>query len=161
MVIMHLRKAAIHPYLFSGVEKEGQDEFGEHIIQTSGKMQMIDKLLKKLKTGGHRCLIFSQFKIVLDILEDFCMLREYNYCRLDGDNTSQERQEDIDEFCKKDEETGEFNSDKFIFLISTRAGGLGLNLVAADTVIIFDSHWNPQCDLQAMDRYIFLKIVFY
>jgi SNF2 family DNA or RNA helicase len=85
-------------------------------------------------------LIFSQFTTVLDILEDVCALRKHDYCRLDGSVPFAERREAMDRF----------NSDSscFLFLLSTRAGGLGINLIAADTVIIYDSDWNPQADLQ-------------
>ena len=82
---------------------------------------------------------------MLDILEDYCIFREYKYCRLDGNTELDDREKYIDEFTKPD-------SDRFIFLISTRAGGLGLNLMTANIVILYDSDWNPQIDLQAMDR---------
>lgn len=82
---------------------------------------------------------------MLDILEDYCCFREYKYCRLDGNTDLDWRQEQIDDFTSPD-------TDKFIFLISTRAGGLGLNLMTANTVVLYDSDWNPQMDLQAMDR---------
>jgi SWI/SNF-related matrix-associated actin-dependent regulator of chromatin subfamily A member 5 len=82
---------------------------------------------------------------MLDILEDYCLFREYKYCRLDGNTDLDERERYIEEFTKPD-------SEKFIFLISTRAGGLGLNLMTANIVILYDSDWNPQIDLQAMDR---------
>ena len=82
---------------------------------------------------------------MLDILEDYCRFREYKYCRLDGNTELEDRQNQIDDYTSPD-------TDKFIFLISTRAGGLGLNLMTANTVILYDSDWNPQMDLQAMDR---------
>lgn len=82
---------------------------------------------------------------VLDILEDFCWLRRYEYCRLDGNTAHEERQKSIDEYNKP-------GSSKFIFMLTTRAGGLGINLASADIVILYDSDWNPQMDLQAMDR---------
>lgn len=82
---------------------------------------------------------------MLNILEDYCRFREYEYCRLDGNTDLEDRQRQIDEYTSED-------SSKFIFLISTRAGGLGLNLMTANTVVLFDSDWNPQMDLQAMDR---------
>eukprot|EP00057_Strongylocentrotus_purpuratus_P019153 XP_011673627.1 PREDICTED: lymphocyte-specific helicase-like [Strongylocentrotus purpuratus] len=89
-------------------------------------------------------LIFSQFTTMLDILEDFCHMRSHQYCRLDGTTSLEDRQERMKEFNS--------NPDVFLFLLSTRAGGLGINLTAADTVIIYDSDWNPQSDLQAQDR---------
>lgn len=143
-VLMQLRKCCIHPYLFQGVEEPGLPPLGEHLIDVSGKMMVLDKLLKKLK-GNHQVLLFSQFTMMLDILEDYFRYRQFNYCRIDGGTYIDEREQMIEDFTKPD-------SDKFVFLLSTRAGGLGINLATADTVIIFDSDWNPQVDLQAMDR---------
>ena len=82
---------------------------------------------------------------MLDILEDYCNIRGYQYCRIDGDTDMYSRDQQIQEFTQP-------NSGKFVFLLSTRAGGLGINLATADTVILYDSDWNPQIDLQAMDR---------
>lgn len=145
-LLMQLRKVCNHPYLFEGVEEEGAPELGEHIIEASGKMIILDKLLKKLSVeGGHQILIFSQMTMVMDILEDYCNYRQYKYCRIDGSTDMNSRDDQIDDFMSPD-------TEKFIFLLSTRAGGLGINLTAADTVIIYDSDWNPQMDLQAMDR---------
>ena len=90
-------------------------------------------------------MIFSGFTTMLDILEDFMYIRGYDYCRLDGNTGLEERESQIDEFVAP-------GSKKQVFLISTRAGGLGLNLMTASTVILYDSDWNPQVDLQAMDR---------
>jgi SWI/SNF-related matrix-associated actin-dependent regulator of chromatin subfamily A member 5 len=90
-------------------------------------------------------LIFSQMTMVLDILEDYCNYRFYKYCRIDGSTDMNSRDSQIEEFMAED-------SPKFVFLLSTRAGGLGINLTAADTVVIYDSDFNPQMDLQAMDR---------
>ena len=108
-------------------------------------MVLIDKLLPKLQERGSRVLIFSQMTRLLDILEDYCLYREFRYCRIDGNTSGDDREYAIDEFNRKGSET-------FIFLLSTRAGGLGINLATADIVILFDSDWNPQMDLQAMDR---------
>lgn len=105
----------------------------------------MDKLLKKSYVDKSQTLIFSGFTSMLDILEDYCRFREYKYCRLDGNTELDDRQAQIDDYTSP-------GSDKFIFLISTRAGGLGLNLMTANTVILYDSDWNPQMDLQAMDR---------
>lgn len=105
----------------------------------------MDKLLKKSYEDKSQTLIFSGFTSMLDILEDYCRFREYKYCRLDGNTELDDRQAQIDDYTSPD-------TDKFIFLISTRAGGLGLNLMTANTVILYDSDWNPQMDLQAMDR---------
>merc|ERR1719421_2582788 len=108
-------------------------------------MILLDKLLRRLREGAHRVLIFSQMTRFLDILEDFCTLRQHKYVRLDGSSSTDERRTNIDRFNAE-------GSDIFIFLLSTRAGGLGINLATADTVILYDSDWNPQSDLQAEDR---------
>ena len=115
------------------------------IVSCYGKMVLIDKLLPKLQAEGHRVLIFSQFVMMLDILEEYCQLRNYKVARIDGQTKGSERQQAIDAFSRK-------GSDYFIFLLSTRAGGLGINLATADVVILYDSDWNPQADLQAEDR---------
>ena len=140
---MQLRKVCNHPYLFEGAEEANLPVLGDHLAQTSGKMIILDKLLDKFY-GKHKVLIFSQFTSMLDILEDYLHYKNWSYCRLDGDVQQQEKEEQIQTFNKKD-------NDIFVFLLSTRAGGLGINLVSADTVILYDSDWNPQTDLQAMD----------
>lgn len=144
-IVMQLRKCCNHPYLFEGAEPGPPYTTDEHLVYNAGKMIVLDKLLKKLKAKGSRVLIFSQMSRLLDILEDYCYLRDYEYCRIDGSTTHEDRIEAIDDFNKPD-------SDKFVFLLTTRAGGLGINLVTADTVVLYDSDWNPQADLQAMDR---------
>ncbi|KAJ1724300.1 chromatin remodeling complex Adenosinetriphosphatase [Coemansia erecta] len=144
-IVMQLRKCCNHPYLFDGAEPGPPYTTDEHLVYNAGKMVVLDKLLKRLKEQGSRVLIFSQMSRVLDILEDYCQFREYKYCRLDGSTDHEDRVESIADFSRPD-------SDKFIFLLTTRAGGLGITLTAADTVCIFDSDWNPQADLQAMDR---------
>ncbi|VDN01321.1 unnamed protein product [Thelazia callipaeda] len=144
-ILMHLRKCCNHPYLFDGAEPGPPYTTDQHLVDNSGKMVLLDKLLVKLKEQGSRVLIFSSMSRMLDLLEDFCWWRSYRYCRLDGQTVHDERQKSIDEFNKPD-------SEKFIFMLTTRAGGLGINLTAADVVIIYDSDWNPQVDLQAMDR---------
>ena len=108
-------------------------------------MIVLDKLLAKLYKNKHQVLIFSQFTQVLDLLHDYFTYREYAFCRIDGNTIQEERDDQIADFIRED-------SEKFIFMLSTRAGGLGINLYTADTVILFDSDWNPQVDLQAMDR---------
>ena len=143
--IMQLRKVCNHPYLFEGAEPHGLDEYGEHIIEASGKLQVVDKLLQKAIGQKDQTLLFSQFTSTLDIIEDFCVLRGIKFFRLDGSTPLEERDEYIDKFTAPDSECQ-------LFLISTRAGGLGLNLMTANHVIIYDSDWNPQVDLQAMDR---------
>ncbi len=144
-ILMQLRKCVNHPYLFSGVEDRTLDPFGEHLIKNCGKLSFLDRLLRRLQENGHRVLIFSQMTRVLDILEDYCTMRRYEFCRIDGQTEGDLRDTQIADFNKE-------GSSKFIFLLSTRAGGLGINLATADTVILFDSDWNAQVDLQAMDR---------
>jgi SWI/SNF-related matrix-associated actin-dependent regulator of chromatin subfamily A member 5 len=144
-IVMQLRKCCNHPYLFPGVEDRNENPYGEHLINNCGKMVLLDKLLKKLYERKHRVLIFSQMTRMLDILEDYCSMREFHYCRIDGNTSYDDREDRIAEY-------NSLNSQKFIFLLSTRAGGLGINLQTADTVIIYDSDWNPQADLQAQDR---------
>ena len=144
-IVMQLRKCCNHPYLFDGAEPGPPYTTDEHLVYNSAKLLVLDKLLRRLKAEGSRVLIFSQMSRVLDILEDYCYLRDYNYCRLDGSTAHEDRIEAIDDYNAPD-------SDKFIFLLTTRAGGLGINLTSADIVVLFDSDWNPQADLQAMDR---------
>jgi SWI/SNF-related matrix-associated actin-dependent regulator of chromatin subfamily A member 5 len=144
-ILMQLRKCANHPYLFDGAEPGPPYTTDYHLVENSGKLVVLDKLLPKLQEQGSRVLIFSQMTRLLDILEDYLIWRGYKYCRLDGSTPHEERQESIDLFNAP-------NSEKFLFLLSTRAGGLGINLATADIVILFDSDWNPQVDLQAMDR---------
>ncbi|NWX73024.1 CHD9 protein, partial [Alca torda] len=155
--MMELRKCCNHPYLIKGAEEKILGEFKEtyspsapdfHLqamIQSAGKLVLIDKLLPKMKAGGHKVLIFSQMVRCLDILEDYLIHKRYLYERIDGRVRGNLRQAAIDRFSKPD-------SDRFVFLLCTRAGGLGINLTAADTCIIFDSDWNPQNDLQAQAR---------
>ncbi|KAL7558628.1 hypothetical protein ACA910_019459 [Epithemia clementina (nom. ined.)] len=144
-IVMQLRKCCGHPYLFEGVEDRNLDPLGEHLVDNCGKLSMVDKLLKRLKEKGHRCLIFTQMTRVLDILEDFMVMRGYKYCRIDGNTTYDDRESSIENFNRP-------GSDIFCFILSTRAGGLGINLQTADTCILYDSDWNPQQDLQAQDR---------
>uniref|UniRef100_A0A8C3SVZ5 Chromodomain helicase DNA binding protein 6 n=1 Tax=Chelydra serpentina TaxID=8475 RepID=A0A8C3SVZ5_CHESE len=155
--MMELRKCCNHPYLINGAEEKILEDFRKShspealdfqlqaMIQAAGKLVLIDKLLPKLIAGGHKVLIFSQMVRCLDILEDYLIQRRYTYERIDGRVRGNLRQAAIDRFCKPD-------SDRFVFLLCTRAGGLGINLTAADTCIIFDSDWNPQNDLQAQAR---------
>uniref|UniRef100_A0A8C2FLK3 SWI/SNF related, matrix associated, actin dependent regulator of chromatin, subfamily a, member 1 n=1 Tax=Cyprinus carpio TaxID=7962 RepID=A0A8C2FLK3_CYPCA len=144
-ILMQLRKCCNHPYLFDGAEPGPPYTTDTHLVTNSGKMVVLDKLLPKVQEQGSRVLIFSQMTRVLDILEDYCMWRGFEYCRLDGNTPHEAREQAIDAFNAP-------NSSKFIFMLSTRAGGLGINLATADVVILYDSDWNPQVDLQAMDR---------
>ncbi|XBW36214.1 hypothetical protein QEN19_001794 [Hanseniaspora menglaensis] len=158
-VMNELRKASNHPYMFENAENavlhtrfgrnENQQYSRESIlkgmIMSSGKMVLLDQLLTKLRKDGHRVLIFSQMVRMLDILGDYLAFKNVKFQRLDGTISSQKRRISIDHFNAPD-------SKDDVFLLSTRAGGLGINLMTADTVIIFDSDWNPQADLQAMAR---------
>lgn len=117
----------------------------ESLVTSSGKMLLLDRLLPSLFSRGHKVLIFSQFKTQLDILEDYASdLRGWKVCRIDGSVFQDERRRQIKDFNE--------NPEYKLFLLSTRAGGQGINLATADTVILFDSDWNPQQDLQAQDR---------
>jgi chromodomain-helicase-DNA-binding protein 4 len=146
-VVMELRKLCGHPYLLEGVEPQtrNQIEANRQLLEVSGKLLLLDKMMVKLKADGHRVLIYSQFTRMLDILEDWIHDKKWGYERIDGKINGVERQVRIDRFNAP-------NSTKFCFLLSTRAGGLGINLATADTVIIYDSDWNPHADLQAMAR---------
>ncbi|ELV11677.1 Chromodomain-helicase-DNA-binding protein 1-like protein [Tupaia chinensis] len=138
-ILSQLRKCVDHPYLFDGVEPE-PFEVGDHLIEASGKLHLLDKLLN---SRGHRVLLFSQMTQMLDILQDYMDYRGYSYERVDGSVRGEERHLAIKNFGQQ---------PIFIFLLSTRAGGVGMNLTAADTVIFVDSDFNPQNDLQAAAR---------
>lgn len=144
-IVMQLRKCCNHPYLFEGAEPGPPYTTDEHLVFNAGKMVMLDRLLVRLKKAGSRVLIFSQMSRLLDILEDYCVFRDFKYCRIDGGTAHEDRIKAIDDYNKPD-------SEKFVFLLTTRAGGLGINLTSADIVVLYDSDWNPQADLQAMDR---------
>ncbi|XP_006831227.1 PREDICTED: lymphoid-specific helicase isoform X2 [Chrysochloris asiatica] len=145
-IMMLLRKCCNHPYLIEYPIDPVTQEFkiDEELVINSGKFLILDRMLPELKSRGHKVLLFSQMTRMLDILMDYCHFRNFKFSRLDGSMTYTEREENMHNF----------NTDPevFIFLVSTRAGGLGINLTAADTVIIYDSDWNPQSDLQAQDR---------
>ncbi|RKO94060.1 SNF2 family N-terminal domain-containing protein, partial [Blyttiomyces helicus] len=141
-ILMQLRKCCLHPYLFPGVEPEPY-EAGEHLVTVSGKLALLDRILGLMKERGHRVLLFSQFTSVLDILQDYLTQRDYTHERLDGSIRRDERTAAVDAFQ---------GSDTFVFLLSTRAGGVGLNLTAADVVVFFDSDFNPTLDQQAAAR---------
>lgn len=149
-IVMDLKKCCNHTYLFPAPSEEAPKHSNgmyklDALTKGSGKFELLDKMLDKLKKGGHRVLIFSQMTKMLDILEDFCDGKGYKYERIDGGITGHIRQEAIDRFNQP-------NAQQFIFLLSTRAGGLGINLATADTVIIYDSDWNPHNDIQAFSR---------
>lgn len=150
-IMMELKKVSNHPYMFAGAEdrvlkgSERREDQIKGLITSSGKMMLLDQLLTKLKKDNHRVLIFSQMVKMLDILGDYLRIRGYTFQRLDGTIPAGPRRMAINHFNAE-------GSDDFCFLLSTRAGGLGINLMTADTVIIYDSDWNPQADLQAMAR---------
>ncbi|XP_039560764.1 chromatin-remodeling ATPase INO80 isoform X2 [Passer montanus] len=116
----------------------------ESLITDSGKLHALDLLLTRLKSQGHRVLIYSQMTRMIDLLEEYMVYRKHTYMRLDGSSKISERRDMVADFQNR--------NDIFVFLLSTRAGGLGINLTAADTVIFYDSDWNPTVDQQAMDR---------
>ncbi|KAL4893936.1 SNF2 family N-terminal domain-containing protein [Aspergillus ambiguus] len=150
-IMMELKKASNHPFMFPNAEArilEGsvrREDILRAMITSSGKMMLLDQLLAKLKRDGHRVLIFSQMVKMLDLLGEYMEFRGYSYQRLDGTIAAASRRLAIEHF------NAPASSD-FAFILSTRAGGLGINLMTADTVILFDSDWNPQADLQAMAR---------
>ncbi|MBN3293395.1 CHD5 protein, partial [Polypterus senegalus] len=149
-IMMDLKKCCNHPYLFPVAAVEAPvlpngSYDGNLLVRSSGKLTLLQKMLKKLKDEGHRVLIFSQMTKMLDLLEDFLEYEGYKYERIDGGITGGLRQEAIDRFNAP-------GAQQFCFLLSTRAGGLGINLATADTVIIYDSDWNPHNDIQAFSR---------
>ena len=144
-LLMQLRKCCNHPYLFAGTDVPEEGVPVEELVEASGKLAVLDRVLSRLKDAGHRVVLFSQFTSMLDILQDYLSLKGYGYARLDGSTNRVQRSIDIAAFNRP-------NSPMFAFLLSTRAGGLGVNLQTADTCVLFDSDWNPQVDTQAMAR---------
>lgn len=146
-MLMQLRKLCNHPFVFEPVEEQMNPGKGTNdlIWRTAGKFELLDRVLPKFRVTGHRVLMFFQMTQIMNIMEDFLRLRGIPYLRLDGATKAEDRSELLKVF-------NEPNSPYFCFLLSTRAGGLGLNLQTADTVIIYDSDWNPHQDLQAQDR---------
>lgn len=140
-IMMELKKCSNHTYLI----RRDETSDVEKLIKGSGKLLLLDKLLRRLKETGHRVLIFSQMVRMLDIIAEYLQFRRFPFQRLDGSIKGEIRRQALDHFNKED-------SEDFCFLLSTRAGGLGINLSTADTVIIYDSDWNPQNDLQAQAR---------
>ncbi|XP_023583579.1 chromodomain-helicase-DNA-binding protein 2 [Trichechus manatus latirostris] len=147
-IVMELKKCCNHCYLIKPPE-ENERENGQEIllslIRSSGKLILLDKLLTRLRERGNRVLIFSQMVRMLDILAEYLTIKHYPFQRLDGSIKGEIRKQALDHFNAD-------GSEDFCFLLSTRAGGLGINLASADTVVIFDSDWNPQNDLQAQAR---------
>lgn len=147
-IVMQLRKCSLHPFLhYEPTDASGNFTTDESLVEASGKMVILDALLRQLRQEKRKVLIFSQFTTLLDILEDyFRELRpDMKYCRIDGGTKLEDRRDQMLAFNDPD-------SEQFVFLLSTRAGGVGINLATADTVVIFDSDWNPHQDNQAQDR---------
>ncbi|XP_075449617.1 chromodomain-helicase-DNA-binding protein 1 isoform X2 [Ascaphus truei] len=147
-IMMELKKCCNHCYLIKPPEDNefyNRQEALQHLIRSSGKLILLDKLLIRLKERGNRVLIFSQMVRMLDILAEYLKSRQFTFQRLDGSIKGEIRKQALDHFNAE-------GSEDFCFLLSTRAGGLGINLASADTVVIFDSDWNPQNDLQAQAR---------
>ncbi|KAG9074057.1 ATP-dependent DNA helicase Snf21, partial [Ceratobasidium sp. 370] len=145
--VMQLRKICQHPFVFPEVEDtiNPSKELNASLYRASGKVALLDRILPKLFAFKHRVLMFFQMTQVMNILEDYMTLRGYRFLRLDGGTKLDDRADLLKAFNAP-------NSEFDVFLLSTRAGGLGLNLQTADTVIIYDSDWNPHADLQAQDR---------
>jgi superfamily II DNA or RNA helicase len=147
-ILMQLRKCLCHPFVYSkSIEDKNVDIASSHrnLVDASSKLKLLEHLLPKLQERGHRVLIFSQFLDMLDMVEDFLDGMQMRYQRLDGQISSLVKQKRIDEF-------NATNSSLFAFLLSTRAGGVGINLATADTVIILDPDFNPHQDIQALSR---------
>jgi ATP-dependent DNA helicase len=159
---MNHRKNANHPFLFGepidpGTGVHMGSAHPQLLIRASGKFALLDRMLERLHKDKHQVLIFSQMTALLDVIEDYLRWRDWNYCRIDGSTHIDERQRQMDVFNKEktngsDGKRNDADDRHFVFLLSTRAGGLGINLASADTCIIFDSDWNPHQDAQAQDR---------
>ncbi|KAJ3867273.1 SNF2 family DNA-dependent ATPase [Lentinula novae-zelandiae] len=149
--VMQLRKVCSHPFLFDWPVDPTtlQPILNDELVAASGKMMVLDRLLTELFKRKHKVLLFSQFTTMLDIIEDWAReLKGWIICRIDGSSSPVERREQMSAF----QTGGDSPGAPHLFLLSTRAGGLGINLVAADTVIFYDQDWNPQMDAQAQDR---------
>ncbi|KAH0948725.1 hypothetical protein HN011_010172 [Eciton burchellii] len=147
-IVIELKKCCNHASLtkpMEGEKEKSNEDYLQQLIRGSGKLVLLDKLLVRLRDTGHRVLIFSQMVRMLDIIGEYLQMRHFPFQRLDGSIKGELRKQALDHFNAE-------GSQDFCFLLSTRAGGLGINLATADTVIIFDSDWNPQNDLQAQAR---------
>ncbi|KAL2087284.1 hypothetical protein ACEWY4_018343 [Coilia grayii] len=151
--IVQLRKICNHPYMFQQIEESFSEHLGfsggfvqgPDLYRASGKFELLDRILPKLRATNHKVLLFCQMTSLMNIMEDYFAYRNFKYLRLDGTTKAEDRGMLLKTF-------NDAASEYFVFLLSTRAGGLGLNLQSADTVVIFDSDWNPHQDLQAQDR---------
>ena len=155
-LLMQLWKCCLHPFLFDGVEEVQVDEDGqmmhavdERIVWSSGKLCFLDLILTRLFAQKSKCLVYSQFTSMLSVLEEYCQWRGWKYLRLDGSTSLSRRRYYMYLFNRK---TQNFEDQHFVFLVSTKAGGVGINLQAANSVVLFDSSWNPFQDAQAEDR---------
>lgn len=144
-IVMELKKCCNHCFLTKPPDDVNNADILQQLLRGSGKLMLLDKLLVRLRETGHRVLIFSQMVRMLDILAQYLQYRRFPFQRLDGSIKGEIRRQALDHFNAD-------GSNDFCFLLSTRAGGLGINLATADTVVIFDSDWNPQNDLQAQAR---------
>ena len=144
-LLMQLRKTCCHPFLFPDAESDPEQTTLEELVAASGKLRVLDRLLVKLHRAKHRVVVFSQFAHMVDVLDDYCRLRGWPFCRLTGATNRVRRTVNVKAF-------NEPKSPLFLFLMTTRAGGLGINLQSADTCVLYDSDWNPQADVQAMAR---------
>jgi chromodomain-helicase-DNA-binding protein 4 len=146
-VLMELRKICGHPFtLVDFIKKIPEETLSDHsiLVASSGKLNLLQMMLPKLLSKGHKVLIFSQFKLMLNVIEDFLHGENIESYRMDGDTPVGDRLTLMDQFNQNDAIK--------VFLLTTRTGGLGINLTSADTIIIFDADWNPHQDIQAMAR---------
>ncbi|VAI01828.1 unnamed protein product [Triticum turgidum subsp. durum] len=145
-LLIQLRKNCGHPDLFhSAFDSNSLYPPVDKLLEQCGKFQLLDRLLNALIKRNHKVLIFSQWTKILDILDYYLSEKGLKVCRIDGSVNLEVRRSQIAAF-------NDLNSGMNVFILSTRAGGLGINLTSADTCILYDSDWNPQMDLQAMDR---------
>lgn len=156
---VQLRKCCNHLFLLKGVEEEltrdckSDEDLFNKLLESSGKLMLLDKFIEKFKKENHKMLIFSQFKRMLDIIELYLKMKGVSYEKLTGSVKNQDRVSAIQRFNNDGQQTNAKGENNFgVFLLTTRAGGLGINLTSARVVIIFDSDWNPQNDLQAIAR---------
>ncbi|GJJ14210.1 hypothetical protein Clacol_008472 [Clathrus columnatus] len=149
--VMQLRKVCSHPFLFDWPTdpKTMESVVNDELVNASGKMMILDRLLCELFRRGHKVLLFSQFTTMLDIIEEWAhSFKSWQTCRIDGSTSPMERRAEMNKF----QNSGDSPDAPKLFLLSTRAGGLGITLTAADTVVFYDQDWNPQMDIQAQDR---------
>jgi len=144
-MLMQFRQVCNHPYLLTGMGDEKAPGYLADLIKNSGKMMALDKLLGKLFNEKRQVVIFCQMTKFLDVLQAYCTLKNYKYCRMDVNTELAQREEQVEEFTKP-------GSDRFLFCLTARTGGLGMNLSTADTVIIYDSDMDATMDDGAIQR---------